>query len=78
MEHCQVMKFIRGRNIKFLESATLCDVFEDEKLIGAGRKSMSYSFKFRNPERTLTDDEVNNTFEKLRKSLAEGLKVELR
>jgi phenylalanyl-tRNA synthetase beta subunit len=33
---------------------------------------------FRSPDRTLTDDEVNVLYEKVRKELADGLKVELR
>ena len=46
--------------------------------MGAGKKSMAYSLTFRNPERTLTDAEVNQGFEKLREKLVNGLKVELR
>ena len=56
----------------------LFDIFEDEKVLGAGRKSMAYKVTFRNDQRTLTDEEVNVTFEKLRKRLAADLKVELR
>ena len=41
-------------------------------------KSMAYTLTFRNPERTLTDAEVNSRFEKLRGRLAAELKVELR
>ena len=42
------------------------------------QKSMAYSLSFRNKERTLTDSEVNNAMDKLRKRLAAELKVELR
>lgn len=56
----------------------LFDVFTDEKLEKAGMKSMAYTLTFRNPERTLTDAEVNSRFEKLRGRLAAELKVELR
>ena len=73
----EVVDFIRKQHLPHLESVSLFDVFEG-KAIGEGKKSLAYSLVFRSPERTLTDDEVNVLYEKVRKSLAEGLKVELR
>ena len=72
-----VVDFIRKMHLPHLESVALFDVFEG-KAIGEGKKSLAYSLVFRSPERTLTDDEVNVLYEKVRKNLAEGLKVELR
>ncbi len=73
----KVLEFIRKERIPYLESASIFDVFEG-KTLGPGRKSLAYSFVFRSSERTLTDEEVNELYEKLRRRLAEGLKVELR
>ena len=72
-----VVDFIRKLHLPHLESVSIFDVFEG-KAIGEGKKSLAYSLVFRSPERTLTDDEVNALYEKVRKELADGLKVELR
>ena len=56
----------------------LFDIFADEKVLGAGKKSMAYRGVFRNRERTLKDEEVNAAFEKMRKRLAADLNVILR
>ncbi len=78
LTHRKVLEFIGSCRIKNLESVRLFDIYEDEKTLGAGRRSMAYSFTFRSKDRTLTDTEVNTAYEKLRKQLAEGLGVELR
>ncbi|MDD3119299.1 MAG: phenylalanine--tRNA ligase subunit beta, partial [Victivallales bacterium] len=77
LEHRQVIEFIGKAKLKFLEKVELFDIFRDETL-GAGKKSMAYKLTFRNPERTLTDNEVNAAFEKLRQRLSSQLQVELR
>jgi phenylalanyl-tRNA synthetase beta chain len=42
-------------------SVDLFDVFRSDK-VGAGKKSLAFSLTFTNPERTLTDDEVDARF----------------
>ncbi len=78
LEHGTIMRTILSSKLPNLESVELFDVFEDEKAIGKGKKSMAYSLKFRNSERTLTDKEVNQAHEKLRAKLAKVLNIELR
>jgi len=73
----QVIDFITSLKLDNLEDIAIFDIFEGDA-IGKGKKSMAYSLTFRAADRTLTDDEVNAMYEKLRKNLAEGLKVELR
>lgn len=77
LEHQTVLEFIFSQNVKNFESIELFDIYEGENL-PEGKKSMAYSLKFRNPERTLTDKEVNKAHDKLRARLADGLSVELR
>jgi len=77
LEHKTVVDFIMKAHLPNLEKVELFDIFEDASL-GEGKKSMAYSLVFRAPDRTLTDDEVNNAHEKLRQKLANGLHVELR
>jgi phenylalanyl-tRNA synthetase beta chain len=78
LEHQTVIEFIKNAKVKNFESVKLFDIFTDEKAVGAGRKSMAYTLTFRNPERTLTDKEVNNAFDKLRRRMESELNVELR
>ena len=44
----------------------LFDLFEDEKVLGAGKRSMAYTITYQDPTKTLTDDEVNQLQERLR------------
>ncbi len=78
LTNAEITGFIRGLKLANFESVELFDVFSDEKVLGAGKKSMAYRVTFRNPERTLKDEEVNPVFEKLRKQLSDKLGVELR
>ena len=78
LEHAAILDFVRRCKLPDLESVQLFDVFVDDKLRAAGKKSMAYEFVFRNAARTLTDAEVNERIEKLRGRLAAELKLELR
>ena len=77
IEHSNVVEFIRKSKVKNLESITLFDIFEDDSL-GDNKISMAYSMTFRHAERTLTDKEVNKSYEQIRKNLESGLNIELR
>ena len=48
------------------------------KQLGEGKVSLAYRLVYRAPDRTLKDDEVNASVERLRGALAAELKVELR
>ena len=78
MEHAEIVDFVRKCKLPDLESVRLFDVFVDDALKAAGKKSMAYQFTFRNRSRTLKDIEVNAVMEKLRGELAAKLKLELR
>jgi phenylalanyl-tRNA synthetase beta chain len=47
-----------------VERVTVFDVYRGAGL-PAGKKSLAFSFVFRSPARTLTDDEVNAAFQKV-------------
>ena len=53
---CEIVKVIRDNGGKNLVKVELFDVFKD---------SRAYSLEFRSPERTLTDDEVGQAFDKI-------------
>lgn len=46
-------------NTALIEDVDLIDYFDDEKKIGAGKKSLAFRIIFQSQERTLTDDEVS-------------------
>lgn len=71
-----IERAIEKKGKKILEEAKLFDVYRDEK-IGAGKKSVAYSLKFRSKDKTLTDEEINSTMEEILKEL-ESLGAELR
>ena len=62
---------------KELEKVDLFDIFSAEG-IGAGRKSMAYSFTYRSLTRTLTDEEANRFHEAVKSALKVELGVEVR
>ena len=78
LTHAEVVAFIRGAKLKNLEKIELFDLFADAGTLGANRESAAYRLTFRAADRTLTDDEVNQAFNRLREKLAAELKVELR
>jgi phenylalanyl-tRNA synthetase beta chain len=55
---------IRSAGGKLLESARLFDVYRGEG-VPDGMKSLAYSLVYRDPERTLTSDEVEQAHEKV-------------
>ena len=62
---------------KFLERVELFDIFRGGT-IPMGRKSLAYSLTFRAADRTLTDAEVNEAHERIKRQLQAALKCEIR
>lgn len=73
----EIEKTIRSTGSKILESVRLFDVYEGEQ-VGEDKKSVAYSLKFRAPDRTLTDEEVNAAIEKILSALKTELNADLR
>ena len=71
MPVAEIEKIIRKAGGKILDSVELFDVYQGAQ-IEAGKKSVAYSLKFRSPDRTLSDDDIdpslNKIFEKLREN----------
>ncbi|MDD6213606.1 MAG: phenylalanine--tRNA ligase subunit beta [Firmicutes bacterium] len=53
---------------KLLDSIKLFDVYEGER-IPDGKKSVAFAISFRDPERSLTNEEINKVFKKITKDL---------
>ncbi|MFW6414200.1 MAG: phenylalanine--tRNA ligase subunit beta [Verrucomicrobiota bacterium] len=78
IEHRQIVEVIEQAREPWLVDVSLSDVYEDEETLGAGRRSLTYTLTYRNDERTLKDEEVNEVHEKTRKRLQDNLSVTLR
>ncbi|MGI6206357.1 MAG: phenylalanine--tRNA ligase subunit beta [Anaerovoracaceae bacterium] len=68
---------IRENGGKILESVELFDVYRGVQ-IEKGKKSVAFSLKYRLPDRTLTDEEVNSRQQKIVESLEKKFGAELR
>jgi phenylalanyl-tRNA synthetase beta chain len=68
---------IRSAGGKLLESVRLFDVYRGEG-VPAGLKSLAYSLVYRDPERTLTSEEVEQAHEKLVRKVTGALGGRLR
>jgi len=60
-----------------LERVELFDIFRGSS-IPTGKKSLAYSLTFRAADRTLTDAEVNEAHERIKRQLQEKLQCEIR
>jgi phenylalanyl-tRNA synthetase beta chain len=60
-----------------VENARLFDLYRGHPL-PTGKKSLAYSIAYRDPTRTLTDEEVNRLHQRLIERVTRQLGVELR
>jgi len=61
----------------FIHEVNLFDVYRGTP-IPEGKKGVSFRIRYQAPDRTLTDEEVNRSIEKVLSRLMEIFKVELR
>jgi phenylalanyl-tRNA synthetase beta chain len=72
-----VLQAVRSAGGALLVGAEVFDVYRGEQ-VGAGRTSLALRLEFRAPDRTLTDDEVEQRRERIVAALREQLGGELR
>ncbi len=68
---------IREAGPAYLESLSVFDVYEGEN-IPAGTRSIAWRLRFRSPDRTLTDEEVDSAIGRITSALEEKLNVGIR
>jgi len=73
----RVLEQIRGLADRRVIGVELFDLYEGPQL-PEGRKSMAFRLTYQDPERTLTDEEVNDLQERLLEALLPGLGAQLR
>ncbi|HTI70510.1 MAG TPA: phenylalanine--tRNA ligase subunit beta [Candidatus Limnocylindria bacterium] len=75
--HDAVLAVVRQAKPAFLESVELFDVFRG-KNVPEGQKSLAYAFTYRGTERTLRDEEVNASHQKVVDAFRQTLQATLR
>lgn len=73
----QIEKIITKKSKKWLEEVKLFDIYRDER-IGTDKKSVAYSLIFRDKNKTLSDEEINNTMDGIIAELEKTLGATLR
>ena len=68
---------IKSLRLEYLQKIKLFDVFESEKL-GEGKKSMAINLTFLDPEKTLTDKDVEGMMSRIILALEKELHAEIR
>ncbi|MEE1199461.1 MAG: phenylalanine--tRNA ligase subunit beta [Christensenellales bacterium] len=71
-----MMETIR-KAAKHLDEVKLFDIYRGDKL-GAGKKSVAYALSFRATDRTLTDQEIASSMEKILHALGQAHQAEIR
>ena len=73
----QVEKAVRGIGLQKLRGVQLFDIFESERL-GKDKKSLAISFTFLDPEKTLTDQEIDGMMGQIMTTAEQKLNAEIR
>ena len=73
----EVLRAIQNSGVPLVSDVRVFDVYRG-KGITPGKKSMAYTIRYSSPERTLTDDEVNDAHNSIIKTLQEKLGAVLR
>jgi len=68
---------LRALGAPLLSHVMLFDVYAGEQ-VGAGRRSLAFSLTFQAPDRTLTDEEVNEVYGAIVTQVAKRFKAEIR
>ena len=77
MESSIIEKEIKRNSGKLLKSIEVFDLYSN-KLLGSDEKSIAYKLTYENSVRTLTQEEVNNAFNKMIEEVTKKLKIDIR
>ena len=78
VSYASVEQQIRKASGDWLKSVVLFDSYRNEEQLGAKKKSYAVRMTFENPEKTLSDQEVNREMNRIIEQLEDKLKAELR
>jgi phenylalanyl-tRNA synthetase beta chain len=77
LSYGRVEQALQEASLARLRQYQLFDVFESDKL-GAGKKSLALNFRFRDEEKTLTDEEVEQMMQKIIRIFERDLQAQVR
>lgn len=77
LPYSEVENTVKSVHLDKLENIKLFDIFESDKL-GKDKKSLALSFTFLDPEKTLTDKEIDGMMNSIVSALEKKLGVEIR
>lgn len=72
-----ILTLIEKKGGAYLKDVQLFDVYNG-KNVPSGKQSLAYTLTYQNPNATLTDEEVNQAFEKVQHSLVSEFDAEIR
>lgn len=73
----QILEEIRSLDLPLLDDVKLFDVYQGDRL-EAGKKSLAFALRYKSPERSLTDQEVQQVHDQLIEHLGEKFEAKLR
>lgn len=77
VQHQDIVAAIYAKGGAFLQNVTLFDLYEGHH-VAPGKKSLAYTLTYQNANDTLTDDQVNQAFEKIQKLVVSEFNAEIR
>ena len=77
VRHQDVLNTVLAAAPGELVDVRLFDIYRGEG-VGAGRKSLAYTFTYQSRQRTLTDEDANRLHEKIMQAVVADLKAEIR
>lgn len=77
LSYREIEQVIYKTSVDYLQSFSLFDIFESDK-IGADKKSFAINFIFLNPDKTLTDTDIEILMQKIIHALEKNLNAEIR
>jgi phenylalanyl-tRNA synthetase beta chain len=77
VQFAQIRNIARKTEKKLLKSVSLFDVYESDKL-EKGKKSYAIGFILQNPDKTLTDREIDRIMNRIQSNLESGINAEIR
>lgn len=77
ISHSEIQKMIEGKAGNFLHECYLYDLYQGNT-IATGQKSLTFRLVFQDPDRTLTEQEVDRSFDRIVRSLKTDFNANLR
>lgn len=77
IQFSKLLKIIKEKGVPFLSDVELFDIYEG-KQIPEGSRSLAFSLKYRDPDRTLTDQDINPVHDAIIEALEKDLSADLR